>query len=192
MRRTLVHIGLFVGALTASGCADYVYRPATASTTVPVAAYRVSAPDPRGEVFLRSPGIIPLPAIANEQGKSLHVSMVVDNDAMQPWRVDTQQLTVVLPDGSERAPALAVSQNGAIVPSVEVPPGAERVVDLYYPLPPDAQRASRLKGFTARWQIETAEGTVKGETLFHRVNVGSVTTPCGAHASEYCLSGYAS
>ena len=77
-------------------------------------------------------------------------------------------------------------------PIVAVPVGSARTIQLYYALSPDEQHARQLPGFATRWQVETAHGTLQGETRFHRVKVDGVTMPCGAHASEYCLSGYAS
>ncbi len=193
MWRALVHITLTFGALATIGCSDYAYRSAAATTANPqVAAYRVPAQAPRGQVVVRSSGITALPAEANQPGKALQVSLTVANDGILPWLVDTRKTTIVLPDGDERAPALTVSALGSNGPIIAVPVGSARTIQLYYALSPDEQHARQLPGFATRWQVETAHGTLQGETRFHRVKVDGVTMPCGAQASEYCLSGYAS
>lgn len=183
-----------IGALALAGCADYAYVPAataTAAATAPTktAAYRVGDGQAPGEVRVRSTGIGPLPAEAGQRGWALHVVMTMSNRGATPWRVDARRETIVL-DGErvERAPLYARAAGGG--PVVGVPPGTTRTLDLYYALPPEAARPSRLASFSARWRVDSAAGALAGETPFQRVNLAGPTMPCGAHATEYCLAGY--
>jgi hypothetical protein len=158
----------------------YYYRPANSSKQV--AEYQIPQQAPRGQVRLRSPGIVQMPPAAHEPGRALHVVMTVANDGAQPWRVDTQKATLTSPEG-EREPALALSAGVSGPSVVEVPVGQRRHIDLYYGLPRVAKRVD------VRWEVETGQGIVRGETPFSRAEMGT-TLPCGANASQYCISGY--
>ena len=186
---------LVSGVLATVGCADYAYQARTTSgTRTAVASYAIPSQAPHGRVLLRSSGIGPLPAPASPGERGLHVVMVVNNDGNQPWTIDTRRETVVLPDGSAYAPTLARAA-GAATPTeiVEVPAGVQRAIDLYYALPAGHERDQRLPEFAARWQVDTGHGPpMRGQATFQRVNVSGPTMPCGAHATQYCLAGYAS
>ena len=190
MSRFVVTV-LAAGALaTLTGCADYAYRARTASGhPVAVAVYPIPEQAPHGVVTLRSPGVEPLPAPASARG--LHVVMDVRNDGRRPWSIDTRRETVVLPDGSVHAATLAlVGGAPTSQPIVEVPVGARRTIDLYFPLPAGQAQARRLPAFAADWQVQTGHGTLRGQASFHRVDLSGPTMPCGAHATAYCLAGY--
>lgn len=187
MRRTIFSI-VTCAALGATGCADYAYRARTTSPPATAqAGQSVREQAPPGQVSMRSAGIEPLPASTHQ--RALHLVLTVANVGTQPWRIDTRREAVVLPDGSERAPVLALTR-AAVASVVEVPPRSTRTVDLYYALPGDEARASRLPRFSARWEVETGHGPWRGETTFRRVDVSGPTMPCGALASAYCLAGY--
>jgi hypothetical protein len=167
---------------TMMGACGYYYRPANSSKQV--AEYQIPEQAPRGQVRLRSAGIVQMPAAASEKGPALHVVMTVVNNGAHPWRVDTQKALLASPQG-EMAPALAASATGSAVSIVEVPVGQTRAISLYYGLPHPAKRVD------VRWEVETGQGLVRGDTPFRRAEMGT-TTPCGAYASAYCISGYAS
>jgi hypothetical protein len=178
---TRANIGVLVGAFVVGACHDYYYRPQ--NTSAAVASYAVPAHAPRGQVRLSSSGIVPLPTAAAERPRALHMVMTVENDGTQPWRVDTRQVMLTSDDG-ESAPLMATSGALSGLPTVEIPVGGTRAIDLYYGVP-------RAKNVSVRWQVDTARGTYKGETAFQR-RVPGPTMPCGAVASQYCLSGYSS
>jgi hypothetical protein len=168
------------------GCSNYVYRSPTASGgSVRVATEQ----EAHGKVMLRSPGIERLPTATSGDERALHVVMTVANDCQHPWRIDSRTERVVFPDGSERAPVLAMPAQGE-GPVLVVPPGSERTVDLYFPVPPEEARESQLPSFATRWQVETERGTLRGQTPFNQRSARGLITPCGAQASAYCLAGY--
>lgn len=170
-------------ALISVACSNYTYRsPTPGGGSVAVASEQLA----HGNVLLRSRGIERLPT-ADE--RALHLGMTVVNDSRRPWQVDTRRETIVLPDGSERAPVLARSAD-AQRPVFDVPPGSMRTIDLYYALPPEEARASALPHFATRWQVETERGTMRGQTPFNRQAASGLILSCGAHASAYCLAGY--
>jgi hypothetical protein len=194
---------LILGALMATGCADYAYRPSGATSAAQrVAVTQLQAPPARrGEVHVSSPGIVPMAepvgeaskdASKDNETKALKLSFTVTNEGSHYWLIDTRNEKVIYPDGTERTPALSVSQLGTTDPLVEVPVGAARTVHLYYALPEGQEHARQLPSFTARWQVQTSHGILGGESQFHRIKIGGVTLPCGPNGSEYCVSGYAS
>jgi hypothetical protein len=134
-------------AMTACG---YYYRPADSSKQV--AEYKIPEQAPRGQVRLRSAGIVQMPAAAHEQGAALHVVMSVVNLGAHPWRIDTKTQTLTSPEG-EMQPALAIAEGVSGMPVVEVPVGEARIINLYYALP----RAAKF--VDVRWEIQTARGS---------------------------------
>ncbi len=169
MLRTL---GLLIGALAASGCAQhYAFRPAenaTASVSgIAAASYPLPPEAPRGDVRLASLGIVKLrPHGTTQFTRVLHVRMVVDNMSDAPWTIDTRQQQVLL--DSHRCSPSYMSGAGA-GPLVTVAQGGRAEVNLFYKLPAGLEKASRLSGFDALWAIDAGKQHVAMRTPFDRI-----------------------
>jgi hypothetical protein len=162
--------------LAAAGCAsEYTYQPATnATATVKghVAAY-YPLPDavhPQGDARVASFGIAKIKRADESQLRTLHLRVVVSNNSQQPWQLDVNQQRVQLKGGATLSPAFAQS-DGQDVPDVHITPGGKRTVDLFFALPEDQARASRIPEFDAIWRVETGTQPVVQRTPFDRLVV---------------------
>jgi hypothetical protein len=172
------NIFLVVSALAIGACSsDYVYEPAVNATArvngVPAADYQIPPELPQGDVRLSTFGIAKLRSTDNREAgriRALHVRMVVANNARQPWTIDTREQRAVLVGGNQSRPAFAAAESG-VLPTVEIPPGSRRTIDLYFPLPQNLQSAKKIPSFDVVWTVHTAERVVTERTPFERLEV---------------------
>jgi hypothetical protein len=172
-------------ALAAAGCgggAQYIYRPVAPSGYVasgPAAArYVLPASNPTGEVRLFAEGIETITNRATEiTYHTLHVRMTVTNRSdTAPWLVDPRAQLADLPARGWTAPLVAAIRRHTISWPVEVAPGAQRTLDLYYPLPAQAPKAERIPDFTLAWQVAVPGNLVAEQTTFARLRAPMHTT----------------
>jgi hypothetical protein len=174
-----VHVPLIALALALPACeGSYVYRPASHATAHVegrrAADYQLPTPEqPQGDIRVASFGVAKIKPQGGEQGTvhALHVREIVSNNSAQPWQVDTRQQIVQLHDGRTLTPAFARSEDGNI-PLGTAPPGGKRTLDLFYPLPPDVEKASRIPQFDVLWRVDTGNGQVIAQrTPFERLRI---------------------
>ncbi|MBV9948047.1 MAG: hypothetical protein JOZ69_14425 [Myxococcales bacterium] len=155
---------VYVPARTAGGdvagrpASDVAIPPEAPRGNVQVATFGISEVEPTGE--------------AAEGGtvRALHLRMLVTNNSDQPWMVDTRQQRIEL-DGRSSRPAYASADGGSSPPTVTVPSGSKRTIDLFFPLPLDMARASRLPAFDAIWTVQTDTRPITERIPFERMQV---------------------
>jgi hypothetical protein len=153
-------------ALALAGCNQYEYRPeenATAQIGGRIAAaYPIPPEKPEGTVRVAGWGV-------DRQQKLLHLRMVVENNSLtDAWSIDPNQLHVEL-SGRAVSPS-RVAGSTPDLPSVQVPPGGKRTLDLFFPLPDEMARASKLPAFDFVWRVQTGGRTVAERTPFERMS----------------------
>jgi hypothetical protein len=165
----------------------YVYVPATSSGAVvggkPAADVGVPPEAPRGDVRVVTFGvsdIVPEGASDESDVRALHLRVIVANNSEQPWTLDTREQRVALADRGESRAAYASADAGGGPPLITVPPGKKRVVDLFFPLPSEMQKASELPAFDAIWTVHTDARVVTERTPFERLHAA----PRGGYAYE--------
>lgn len=176
MRRWMLVLGPVVAL---GACApNYVYQPAEHATAQiagrAAAQYQIPPAYPQGDVRLASFGFSKIsPTHApDEQERAVHVRMVVANNGSRPWTVDTREQRLDLPGQGLLPPAFVQSSGGTgSLPFVTVPAGSERTLDLFYPLPPDLQKAKHIPEFDLVWRVRTPQTTVTERTPFDRLRV---------------------
>jgi hypothetical protein len=176
-------------SLVMAACAPrYEYRPAanaTASIKGHVAAdYQIPSNAPQGDVRIASFGMSKIaPSKTPDQSqKAVHVRMIVNDNSQADWTMDTRQQMIVLPGGQQVAPSLVTTREGlAGLPSVTVPAGGKRIINLFYPLPANMQSASQVPEFDVVWRVNTPQQQVTERTPFDRLRVDpEVATGYGA------------
>jgi hypothetical protein len=187
MLRRICLIG--VAGVLAAACAEYRYVPSNATSQLNAPA-TASEQAMQGNVRIISLGMQAVPAESGLEGqRALHLQMTVANNEARPWSVDPQRQTVDVPGRQPLAPIFVKTANGAATSQpIEVAAGGQQVIDLYYALPAD-ERPKNVPQLSAAWQVQTMNGTARGEQSFRRVERGP-TMACGPHATQYCLSGY--
>jgi hypothetical protein len=180
MRASLLFVGPSLAlVLGVAACeSSYYYRPA-ANATARVegrraAIYQLPSPESsQGDIRVVSFGVAKLKP--QEEGHAtvhaLHVRDVVSNNSALPWQIDTRQQMVELHGGRRLAAAYSRSDDGNL-PLAVVQPGGKRTIDLFYPLPPDVEKASRIPEFDVLWRVDTGGGRVVAErTPFERLRI---------------------
>jgi hypothetical protein len=155
--------------LLASGCAtEYVFRPTSAAgpeTGYMVARYGVPPEGPTGEIYLTSFGTTSLEVGPGASAEMLHVRLGMSNTVGRvPWTADAREQLVALPGQPPRGPTYANSDAGG--PIITAPPGTQRVLDLYYLLPPNLQGSRVLTWFNVSWVAHTGPRMVAQRTSF--------------------------
>jgi hypothetical protein len=163
---------------TASCAPSYAYRPAAnATATIKgrlAADYPIPLAAPQGDVRLASFGMseISPTGAGNRNENAIHLRMIVADNGQTPWTLDTRQQEIALPDGQQLAPAYVATHEGqAGLPSVTVPAGGKRIIDLFYPLPPNMQSASKVPEFDVVWRVDTPQQNVIERTPFDRLQI---------------------
>src|SRR5690606_26480466 len=108
--------------------------------------------------------------------RAIHVRMVVANNSDVVWWVDTRDVRAVLPSNGESRAAFARVDEGS-PPIVQIPPGEERTIDLFFPLPEHMQDASELPSFETIWSIQMPNMTIAERTPFERLDVAPASSP---------------
>ena len=169
------------------GCARYDYLP-----TPPVTQLGAAAGAARGQVRVASLGVQAAPSADGSPSgqRAIHLRMSVANRGDEAWTIDPRLQEIDLPGRGPTAPVFARTSSGVVTAPVVIAARSHEHIDLYYPLD-TSERPAVIPRFDARWQVQTPNGTLRGAEAFRRVDNGP-TMPCGAHAPEYCLAGYAS
>ena len=164
--------------LVAACAHDYTYQPAehaTGNIGGHVAAdYQIPPAAPQGDVRLASFGLSELgPATGSGDGRpALHLRMVVSNNDAQPWTVDTREQKLDIANAGAIAPAFATTREGnAGLPLITVAAGSKRVIDLFFPLPPNQQSADSIPDFDAIWNVHAGAQDVVERTPFDRLRI---------------------
>nr|UXE44640.1 hypothetical protein Hi04_10k_c2877_00008 [uncultured bacterium] len=175
MRSAILNLVLAgCGVLTACGN-NYVYAP-TVSTSATIGGrlasyYSIPQEEPRGDVRIATFGFAEIGSREGEETlKALHTRMIVANNSEYPWSVDTREQRIAVPGDGESQPAFATT-SGGLPPIVDIPPKEVRTIDLFYPLPPDVQKASKLPSFDTLWTVHTDTREVTERTPFERLTV---------------------
>jgi hypothetical protein len=166
-------------SLAMAACApSYVYRPAANATATmkgrAAADYPIPPTSPQGDVRLASFGMtnVSSSGTPGKAQKAIHVRMIVADNSQTPWTLDASKQLVALPGGQQLAPAYVTTHDGeAGLPSVTVPAGGKRILDLLYALPPDMQSASQVPEFDVVWHVATPQQQVSERTPFDRLRV---------------------
>jgi hypothetical protein len=174
--RTIFAIAL--SAIVLVGCAQgtYIYRPAQQATAtvgnLPAARYAIPPERPTGEVLIASSGLTELPGAASRT-PALFVRMIVTNNSDDTaWVMDTQQQAAIIA-GQKQAPAHVNTFNQP-GPSLEIPRGEKRVVDLYYRLPGKVDGEAAGPQFDVAWNVQTGARLIAERTSFDRTSVEPV------------------
>ena len=185
--------GLSVFALAACAPA-YTYEPtenATGTVGGHVAAdYPIPQVAPQGDVRLASFGLGELsPAQQTaDRTSALHLRMVVSNNSAQPWTVDTREQKLDIQGSGPATPAFATTREGnGDLPQIMVAPGSKRIIDLFFPLPPNRQSESSIPEFDAIWNVHAGNQDVVERTPFDRLRVEPAYDP--AIAPDYAYYG---
>jgi hypothetical protein len=184
-----------LSALTLAACAhEYTYQPAEHATGKigghVAADYQIPTAAPQGDVRLASFGLGELaPAKgSNDSASALHLRMVVSNNGAQPWTVDTREQKLDIKGSHPTPPAFSTTSEGnADLPVVTVAPGSKRVIDLFFPLPPNQQSAGSIPEFDAIWNVHAGTQDVVERTPFDRLQIEPAYGP--AVAPEYGFYG---
>jgi len=163
--------------LFAAGCAgDYIYQPAEHATAQilgrSAAHYDIPAQTPQGDVRIASFGIakVQRQEALDQKQRMVHLRMIVANNGPDRWTVDAREVRVDFPGVGQQPPTIVrVSEAQGTV--VDVPPGGQKQLDLFYPLPAGMEKASKLPQFDAVWAVHLPQQTVTERTPFDRLQV---------------------
>ena len=170
-------------AVTAVACAPaYVYLPTEQVTAVvdgqPAARYPIPPEAPTGDVRLHSFGVVDLGDEGGGQVPTLHLRFWISHDiGTQPWVMDTRTVRLELRRGGESRPTLVAAGRDEALPRVEIPPGQQRVVEMFFPLPAGLDEEDALPAFDVIWQVQTEARVVGERTPFERVRVEAPPPP---------------
>jgi uncharacterized membrane protein YgcG len=181
---------LFTIVFGVTGCAThYAYVPAPPATSVPVygrdaAFYSLPPSSPHGELRVIAYGIEELApgdpdddATADAPGFSaLHLRIIVSNTGQKAWTLDTREQRIELPGHGASGVAFASADregDASQPPVIQIFFGNTRIVDEFFPLPPDMQNAEALPAFVAHTTLHTddADPTIE-TTTFTRTEIG--------------------
>jgi hypothetical protein len=196
--RKEAHMSKWIAILPAFllvACAHaYTYEPAehaTGSIGGHVAAdYQIPPAAPQGDVRLASFGLADLAPTdgSGDSRPALHLRMVVSNNDAQPWTVDTREQKLDIRNSGPATPAFSTTHEGnAELPLVTIAPGSKRVIDLFFPLPPNQQTAASIPEFDAIWNVHAGTQDVVERTPFDRLQIEPAYGP--AIAPEYGFYG---
>ena len=161
-----------------AGCTSgrYYYQPAEQATAFSAghpSAHYVIPPPPatkEGDVRVTSFGITEVDLNDDRNPvEALHVRLIIANESgSQAWTLNTRQTQVELPGARRAIAPTYVNANDTTVPSVRIPPGASRTVDLYYTLPSGFEDEDEVPRFDVIWRLQTDEQWVVERTPFER------------------------
>ena len=169
-----------VAALALTACsATYAFVPATNATSAiyghAATDYAIPPQSPQGSLRVASYGIEPLSAreAPDESIGALHVRVLVSDMSPQPWTFDIREQRLSIPGRPTSTPAFASASPaaGSSPPLVTIAPNTTRLVDLFFPLPPDMQEASDVPAFELTSRVGTDQGVVSETTPFARIEV---------------------
>jgi hypothetical protein len=159
------------------GCSSdkYLYTPAEQANAtlrgLPAGRYQLPPERPLGTVIVASPGVVQLKFEGNVKTRMLSARMVISNNQDDtPWRIDTREVRAIIAGIGEAAPAYVNTETKGL-PIIEVPRGEKRTLDLFFPLPPNAQDAKHVPEFDLTWEVQTSVRAVAERTPFARLEL---------------------
>jgi hypothetical protein len=166
-----------ITALTFGACESmYMYQPSSNATSTvrgrAAAEYQLPSPTlTEGDLRIASFGISRVSRAQGGPMHAMHVRMVVSNNTGQPWTIDTrEQLADVRGLGTVKL-AFARSE-GQDLPIVTVNAGQKRTIDLFFPLPPQMEKASQIPEFDILWRVHADNGRLVAQrTPFERLRI---------------------
>jgi hypothetical protein len=168
MRTQMILIGALVAACTDTPV--YYYAPEQAAVRragMPTRIEKIPPEAPQGTIAISSQGLT-----RGQRGElALHVRLVVSNEGDdQPWSVDVREQMVEVANVGRSQPQFA---NAGIqsLPTLSVARREQRVLDLYYPVPPGVEEADDLPGFDVLWQVDTGARAISGRAHIMRREV---------------------
>jgi hypothetical protein len=130
----------------------------------PASQYRVPPESPRGDVTVVSRGVVHVERDGH-RADVLHVAVRLSNDQDSgPWTFDVREQKLLVPVAGSITPA-PVSPAAGGAPVVNVAPGGQRTMDLYFPTPPGV-KTNRLHAFDLLWTVRTPQRIVTERTPF--------------------------
>jgi hypothetical protein len=136
-------------------------------------------------VLVASSGVVEAKFQENVATRLLSVRMVIENNAdAAPWTVDTREQRAIVQGIGDSAPAY-VNTDGRGAPTLQIARGEKRTIDLYFPLPANADDPRHVPQFDIAWQVHTSERPVAERTSFDRMRIEP------SYASSYYGWGFA-
>jgi hypothetical protein len=160
-------------ALGACATSSYVFQPAVRGTALiagrSAAYYPVPATSPQGDVRVASFGTTAIRLPEGPKLPVLQARLVVANNSGAPWTLDTRQQFGAIPgEGTSRPVFVGADADSA--PLVTIPPGGQRTVDLFFPLP-QGMTANDIPHFDVIWRIDAGGVPITERTPFERVEI---------------------
>ena len=158
--------GTTLAACSPSSTATYAPRGASAWDDG-YRAVRVQAL--HGAVELASFGTVEVTPDGGAPMTTLHVRMTIANQRDgAPWTLAGQTIALEIP-GERTAHPLFVNTDLATRPIALAGRGEQRVLDLYFPVPPAVADEDDLAAFDVDWCVLTPAGPVEQRTHFDRL-----------------------
>ncbi len=173
-------LGLLLGCALAACSPGYGFVPAQGASSSlngrPAVSYAIVPQANRGELRVATIGIEPLTPnnAPDQQLAALHVRMVVSNTTgAQAWTFDTREQELMMSDRGKSTPAFATANagDGSAPPVLTIAPRSSRVVDLFFPLPNDAQDINSIASFETTARIHCDAGVAAVSTPFTRAEL---------------------
>ena len=154
---------------------QYAYVPVTNATVIAghvAADYPIPKEAPRGDVRVASYGIADVGGGSrDDRVRALHLRLTLIDNSDRAWTMDTREQLVDLDGYGQSVAAYASANAGSAPPAITVTPMGKRVVDLFFPLPPELQRAERLPTFDVVWKVRADDKDISERTPFERISV---------------------
>ena len=176
MLKNKIHFALWIVLATAAcSSPQYRYVPvsdrAGAGKNHSEAVYSIPEGLSEGTVKISSNGVVDLKSKTDsKQFPTIHIHMSISNMSNLPWTVAAKDQVIAFPDQGQSSPVFANS-NAETLPTVTIPPGALRIVELYFELPQIDKSAEDVPEFDFRWAVRTASAMVNNSTPFDRVAI---------------------
>lgn len=183
MRRLMI---LCLSGVAACVSPNYSYRPAEQATAIvsghPAARYAIPPERPTGDVRVTTFGVASLRLADGESVPALHARLIVSNSGGEAaWTLDTRDVRIEIVGVGRSGPAFSSADTPGL-PVVQIPPGQQRSVDLYFQLPPELEDAGDIPGFDVLWRVQTDARLIAERTPFERFRVeprGTATVTYG-------------
>lgn len=168
---------LFTFLLTSCASTHYGFFPASApdekiSVNERGATFPLSLGKGEGTLHAMSYGVIQLQSKDKKnqdvQVPALHLCMIVTNKSgTSTWELNTRDQIVMLSGKNSVGPSYVDSDRNEH-PTIKIPPGQTRHLDLFYPLPKGQAKPKELSGFDLKWKIISGKDSVARTTPFIR------------------------
>ncbi len=137
------------------------------------ADYPIPKDSPRGDLRIASYGLVDVgpQSQSDKRIQAVHLRMTVINNSDLPWTLDTRQQRIDVEGYGTSVAAFASANAGSSPPTITVPAKGKRVVDLFFPLPAQLQKAEQLPALEAVWSVQTDDELVTDRTPFEQIAV---------------------